>query len=274
MHMRLKSPNGKSAKKILEEEAKILSYLSRVPSADEHIVGFYGQDTRTGALVLEAMDVTLEDWISNNLNTLPEPDRTKKLADVFPALALKLLNGLEWMTEKKCVHADIKHSNILLSETSPSDAVYSDFSSATLSALSTPDGTPTSQLGGGTWDFLDPALVAKASPPASPSASTDLWALGLTLLWLVIGISPFDCATNTFQRRELIKHGNPLSYAIYGDDGPKNFARIKALSKELGFDVQKWFAKVLTKDVAKRVGVEEWKLELENAMRTSAISKI
>jgi hypothetical protein len=34
------------------------------------------------------------------------------------------------------------------------------------------------------------------------------------------------------------------------------------LSKDLGFDVQKWFAKVLVKDHAKRVGVLEWRGEL------------
>jgi hypothetical protein len=41
----------------------------------------------------------------------------------------------------------------------------------------------------------------------------------------------------------------------------------------LGFDVQKWLAKVLVKDAGKRAGVEEWRRELERAMGT-AVAKM
>jgi serine/threonine protein kinase len=273
----VKVPNGKSAKKVLQVEAKTLSYLSRFAASDEHVVGFYGMDTRTGALVLKAMDTTLEDWMYHDLNARSEAARAQKLAEVFPQLALDLLNGLTWMRDKACVHADIKPSNVLLSASAPGSAlhaVYSDFSSATLSALLTPDGTPAAPLGGGTWDYLDPILVTKASSPALPSADSDLWSLAITLLSLVIGASPFDCATNVFQRREIIKHGTPLSYAAYGDDGPRNLKRIHELSRELGLDMQTWFAKALVKAPAQRVGLAAWKQELEHAVLASRISRI
>ncbi|KAF2119367.1 kinase-like domain-containing protein [Lophiotrema nucula] len=264
----IKVPASKSSKKVLDEEAKVLSYLSRFPESERYIVPFFGQDTRSSALVLKAMDTTLEDWIHNTLNTLPEPDRAKMLTDVFPSLASTLINGLQWMQAHTCVHADIKPSNILLSLflTMPS-AVYSDFSSATITTLpsnSDSDSRPEAPLGGGTWDFLDPTLVAKASDPKTPTPESDLWALAMTLLYLVIGASPYDCAgSNVFRRREFVKQGCPVGYVAYGDDGPRNLRRTKALSEALGFDVKEWFEKVLEKDPRKRVGVEEWRGELD-----------
>ena len=65
----IKVPASTSAKKVLQAEARILSYLSRFPDADHHIVPFFGLDTRTGALVLKAMDETLESWIPKGAKT-------------------------------------------------------------------------------------------------------------------------------------------------------------------------------------------------------------
>ena len=71
---------------------------------------------------------------------------------------------------------------------------------------------------------------------------------------------------NKFQQREMIKSGSPLQCLTYGDEGIKNLKRIKKLSSGLGFDVQKWLAKVLVKNTRKRVGIMEWKEELERTM--------
>lgn len=267
----IKFPASKSAKQVLDEEAKVLSYLSRWPEVERYIVPFYGQDTRTGALVLKAMGMTLETWIEKELNALTESARTQKLATIFPDLALNLLHGLEWMEDKGCTHADIKPSNIMLSNLSSSTlhAVYMDFSSSTLSTLpASSDAKTSAPLGGGTWDFLDPILVAKSTTSVAPSAHSDLWSLAITLLYLVIGTSPFECAgSNVFRRREIVKHGTPLAYTAYGDDGPRNMARINALSKALSFDMQTWFAQALHKDVSKRAGVSSWRRDLEGALR-------
>lgn len=64
----------------------------------------------------------------------------------------------------------------------------------------------------------------------------------------------------------MVKQGNPLAYATYGDSGPRNLARIKGLSKMLGWDVGKWFGKVLCKSVEKRVDVVAWTQDLENGI--------
>jgi serine/threonine protein kinase len=273
----IKVPASRSAKKVLHAEAEILSHLSRFPSSETYVVPFYGLDMRTGALVLKAMDRTLETWISSSLNSLPEQARAASLAELFPSLALTLIRGLEWIHSKGCIHADIKPSNILFPATS-TNAVYSDFSSANL-VHPTPsqDSKPPTTLGGGTWDFLSPALVAKSSKesPVTPTLETDVWSLAITLLYVIIGQSPFDCAgSNVYRRREMVKQGVPLSYTAYGDDGPRNLKRLDTLSKDLGLDLKKWFAGVLDTSAKVQVDVRRWREELEGAMGKGGEVKI
>jgi serine/threonine protein kinase len=272
----VKVPAMTSAKKVLAAEARILSYLSRYPDAEKHVVSFYGLDTRTGALTLKAMDDTLEGWIQKELNTLDEPARAHKLATVFPSIALALIASLQWMQDKDCTHADIKPSNILVSSSSLEGIpkpVYTDFSSTILTRPDTTIESEASPLGAGTWDYLDPSLLSSSST-TSPSSATDLWSLAITLLFLVLGSSPYDAFKgNKFQQREMIKSGSPLQCMGYDDQGIKNVKRLQTLSKDLGFDVQKWLAKVLVKDAGKRAGVEEWRRELERFTGT-AVAKM
>lgn len=265
----IKAPASTSSRRVLREEAKILSYLSQFPDSDNHVVQFFGQDLRNEALVLKAMDGTLEDWIKNNLNNLNDELRATKLAAVFPRLALALIDSLMWMQDKNCIHADVKPSNVLTTKT-PADltsvpaTVYSDFSSTILVApeIEVHNASP---LGAGTWDYLDPSLLS-SNNAAKPSAATDLWSLAITLLFLVIGASPFDAFRhNKFQQREMIKSGIPLSCLASDDLGIKNMRKMKDLSKALGLDLHKWFAKVLVKDISKRIDVAEWRDELARA---------
>ncbi|UPX20227.1 uncharacterized protein EKO05_0010467 [Ascochyta rabiei] len=266
----IKAPASTSSRKVLREEAKILSYLSQFPNSDRHIVQFFGQDTRNDALVLKAMDGTLEDWIKKDLNTLDEDSRATKLAAVFPQLALSLIDSLMWMQDKNCIHADIKPANVLTSptpagpRTTAPATVYSDFSSTILIApeIEVHNASP---LGAGTWDYLDPSLLSSSSP-TEPSAATDLWSLAITLLFLIIGASPFDAFRhNKYQQREMIKTGNPLQCLAYDDVGIRNVRVMQTLSESLGLDLKTWFAKVLVKDVGRRVGVAEWRAELLRA---------
>ncbi|RMZ73854.1 serine threonine kinase [Pyrenophora seminiperda CCB06] len=269
----VKVPAMTSAKKVLSAEARILSYLSRYPNAQDHIIHFYGLDTRTGSLLLQAMDDTLEGWIQKQLNSLDAASRADKLAAVFPSIALSLITSLQWMQDKACTHADIKPSNMLVSYTATTTTttapkiLYTDFSST---LLTRPDAAASieseaSPLGAGTWDYLDPCLLT--SSYAMPSAASDLWSLAITLLFLVLGSSPYDAFKgNKFQQREMIKSGAPLQCMGYDDQGITNVRRVQALSKALGCDLMKWFGRVLVKDVGKRVGVEAWKEELEGAV--------
>ncbi|EUC40625.1 hypothetical protein COCMIDRAFT_41073 [Bipolaris oryzae ATCC 44560] len=258
----VKVPAMTSAKKVLGAEARILSYLTRFPDAEHHIVSFYGLDTRNGSLLLRAMDDTLEGWLQKHLNTLDEPARAEKLTAIFPRIALALIDSLIWMQDKHCTHGDIKPSNILVS-TPPSSLapkpLYSDFSSTTLTLPNATIDTSTSPLGAGTWDYLDPSLLTSTST-ALPSHATDLWSLAITLLFVVLGASPYDAFRhNKYQQREMIKSGWPLQCLGYDEQGMRNMQRIKALERGLRIDVMAWFGMVLVKEQEKRVGVLEWR---------------
>ena len=263
----VKVPAIASAKKVLSAEARILSYLTRFPDAENHIVPFYGLDVRTGSLLLRAMDDTLEGWIQKHLNTLDEPSRAAKLTSIFPHIALSLIDSLIWMQEKHCTHGDIKPSNILISSSfssssspQPPKPIYSDFSSTLLTLPSTTIDTSASPLGAGTWDYLDPTLLSSTCT-SPPSAASDLWSLAITLLFLMLGASPYDAFKhNKFQQREMIKSGCPLQCLGYDDQGVTNMARMKALERGLrGLDVWRWFGAVLAKETGKRVHVCEWR---------------
>ncbi|USP78942.1 hypothetical protein yc1106_06216 [Curvularia clavata] len=263
----VKVPAMTSAKKVLSAEARILSYLTRFPSAENYIVSFYGLDTRTGSILLRAMDSTMESWIQKELNSLDETSRAARLTAIFPSMALTLIDGLIWMQEKHCTHGDIKPSNILVSNTPSSLAapklLYSDFSSTLLTLPNTTIDTAASPLGAGTWDYLDPTLLS-SSNTAPPSAATDLWSLAITLLFLVLGASPFDAFKhNKYQQREMIKSGCPLQCLGYDEQGVRNMKRLKALEKGMGIDVLEWFGKVLRKGREGRVGVVEWRAMLQ-----------
>jgi hypothetical protein len=261
----IKEPSGRTAKRVLGDECRVLSYLSRFADAEKYTVPFYGQDMRTEALVLGLMDSTLEDWIAKELNNLSEEDRAAKLAKVFPTLASQLLSGFIWMTSKHCTHGDLKPANILVSSSSPGEspyAVFTDFSSSVLSTDT--DKTP---IGGATYDYLDPTLMTKAFASALPTPTSDLWALSITLLVIVIGTSPYNrVAPNEIMKRELSKQGDPLKWLAQGENGMMNRKRLDALGERLGWDIAAWFGLVLKRGLSERVGVEEWKAALEQGM--------
>lgn len=268
----IKAPAMTSAKKVLAAEAEILSYLSRFPNAHKHIVPFFGLDSRTGSLVLEAMDGTLESWIAKELNTLSEASRAAKVAKVFPGITLALIDGLEWMQNKSCIQADIKPSNILVQASTPGvpKAVYTDFSSAILTIPGASVDAVASPLGAGTWDYLDPKLLSTTAP-APLSVCTDLWSLAITVLYLVIGRSPYEAFKgNKYQQREMIKSGSPLQCLGHDDMGTENLKRLSALSKALDLDVNTWFAKVLVKDQTSRASLSEWRGALVTALAAKA----
>ncbi|KAH7130245.1 kinase-like domain-containing protein [Dendryphion nanum] len=273
----IKHPASRSSKQVLLAEARILSHLTQFSDAEAHIVNFYGLDTRTGALVLRAMDTSLESWVQNTLNKLAPHQRTALLATTFPTLAISLLNSLAWMHARSCVHADIKPGNILLTTSSPGSPkpVYSDCSSSLLTTPSLTSSDTPSTLGGGTWDFLDPLLLS-SKKDAAPSTESDLWALAMTLLFVVLGDSPFACVpgNNLFLRRDLIKKGEPMACVGMGESGGRNRERLASLGKALGWDVAKWFAKVLVGDAGKRVGMGEWGDEVKGFTVGSGGAKI
>ncbi|KAF2816876.1 kinase-like protein [Mytilinidion resinicola] len=263
----IKLPAMTSAKAVIASEARILSHLSSFSSYSDHIVPFFGLDTRNGALIMSAMPNNLNAFVKN-LNTLDATSRTARIVQEFPKLALNLVRGLEWLNTHNVIHADIKPDNILLTKSGM--PVFADFSSSILTITSDELGaSSTAPVGGGTWDYLCPSILTRDSSTArypTPSTSTDLYSLAITLLFVVIGHSPLDSAgSNTFRRRDMVKQGTPLAFAFGGDKGNVAEQRCKDLSTTLGWDVVAWLQGGLRKSES-RVGVREWRESLERRM--------
>ncbi|KAJ4299131.1 hypothetical protein N0V90_004375 [Kalmusia sp. IMI 367209] len=268
----VKVPYERTAHRVLAEEGRILSYLSRFPSAEKYLVPYYGQDMRTDALIMGYMPTTLDSLITADLNTRDESDRAAMLADIFPHIACNLLDGLAWLQDKACTHGDVKPSNILVCvnpSTRTPHAVYADFTSATLpSSTSSRDATkPKAPLGGATWDYMAPSLLSASGAAAPATPQGDLWALAMTLLVLVTGVSPYErVAPNAVLKREILKGGAPLDYVSAGENGVRSVVRMGALSRAQGFNVKKWLGKVLVRDERERMCVGEWREELADAL--------
>jgi hypothetical protein len=264
----VKVPYEKSAHRVLTEEGRILSYLSRFPSAEKYIVPYYGQDARTDALIMGYMPSTLDNLITADLNTRDESDRAAMLADVFPHIACNLLDGLAWLQDKVCIHGDIKPSNILIA-TNPSThtphAVFADFSAAMLPSSPSESGKKqTKPLGGATWDFMAPSQLTSISTPTSEA---DVWSLAMTLLILVTGASPYErVAPNATLKREILKQGAPLDYVSAGQNGVRSVIRLGGLSRGLGFNVKKWLGRVLVREEGSRMDMSEWREDLGDAL--------
>lgn len=285
----IKLPTSRTARAVLKSEAAILSTLTPLPGSQACIVPFHGLDPRNSALVLTALPTSLDAFVTRELNPLSEASRAEQLSAAWPALARGLARGLEWLQAAGCVHGDVKPGNVLLRRGHDGPgAVFADFSAAAIvvgassssspgngdaeggiggggaaAALGNgPDRHPAAPRGGGTWDFLCPSLLARPGS-AAPSPATDLYALAVTLLFAVIGGSPFDAAgRNVWRRREMAKLGRVLECAFSGDDGWRSEARLAALAKSCGWDVRAWLAMGL-RGVERRVGIREWREALE-----------
>ncbi|EON68693.1 serine/threonine protein kinase [Coniosporium apollinis CBS 100218] len=224
----IKMPAGRSAKAVLLAEAKALSQLSSIPNSQDHVVPFYGYDPRNGALVLEALPQSLEDYVLQQLNPLDAATRSSSLTALFPSWAFSLAKSLAWLHDTtNFVHADIKPGNILLKPTSSlpcSDAItsshndfkplYADFSASF--HLTAPPEKPTA---GATWDFMAPEQLSSNRELSAPTPASDVYALAVTLLFVIIGDSPFAAAgSNRILKRHMIAQGDAMGFAINNDN--------------------------------------------------------
>ena len=293
----VKVPAQHAANEVLRHEAKVLTLLRSKTRSSSYIVPFYGFDPRNSSLILGLLPQSLEDYVLNTLASLPEAVRTTTLASAMPRLAHHLITGLEFMHGNGIIHADIKPSNILLqpfhthgldpfsTATTSSIPVYADFSSSiTITANADPDSDAASApqhqapLGGGSWDFLSPNLVKidkSTGLPPDPTTADDVYALAITLLYTIIGRSPYASqGRNVFQRREMVKAGRAVEFAT---DDPQNADRLRGVTRavqqqqsqdgktvgEQGFSFRSFLNLGLKRVADERVTAADWKKWLD-----------
>lgn len=213
----IKTPLRPDAKEIFHQEARVLTHLQRRPTSPNHIILFYGLDPRNSSLVFEAViGGSLED-LTSRMKQMTEVARHLELITLFPGIAFDLVNGLDFLHANGVVHADIKPGNVLLdisqhaTENKPVvRARYIDFSAAFIPAK----GDSASNAGG-TWDYMAPEQMRIQPEWNIPTFASDVWSLGITLLYIMVGGSPYTaaCGGNLFMLREAIKGADPLSFA-------------------------------------------------------------
>lgn len=229
----VKTPSRQDAKDVFLQEARILSRLQRRSSSHTYIVPFYGLDTRNDSLVFEAVIGGSLEHLCNRLKQMTEVARHLEVINLFPGIAYDLIAGLEFLHDNGVVHADIKSANILLDISSPYHhattshsshqheyqppiirARYIDFSASFIPSEDAEDTIPPT-AGAGTWDFMAPEQLRLQKDLSTPTPASDIWSLGITLLTILVGGSPYTaaCGGNNFLLREAIKSGDPLGFA-------------------------------------------------------------
>lgn len=211
----IKIASRADAKHVFLREARTLTKIQRHSHADDHVVRFMGLDERVGWLVFEGVVGGSLDSLPRRLKVMTELERHLELRNVFPKIAADLISGMDFIHSADVVHADIKPANILFDVAEHDQrsliirARYIDFSAAF-----TP-GQDSSANAGGTWDYMAPEQLRIQKDLNTPTFASDIWSLGITLLSLIVGGSPYTaaCGENLFMLREAIKSGDPLGFA-------------------------------------------------------------
>lgn len=179
----LKVRRASSSTSALENECRMLDILA-TPGC-EGVVRFFGTYEHTG-LVLEFFQYDLEHYVKNVISTKDTPPNTKR----WKSWALKLAEAVEYIHSKDIIHGDIKPSNVLINiEENRDHLAIADFSSAK-TVLSTTNSLVGSPL------YSAPELLSGSKP----TMKSDVYALGLTLLFCATRKDPYSLAKNPYQR--------------------------------------------------------------------------
>ncbi|MCJ1371219.1 hypothetical protein MMC20_002434 [Loxospora ochrophaea] len=272
----IKSPTRRDAHKVLELEARILTYLHCADGASRYIVPFHGYLPSIHTLVLSAFPLTLEAYAKNALHTARLQPSTSTMRDPaigkkhFAQLATGLISGLNFLHSQRCIHGDIKPANILLDISDPThlQACYCDFSSAHILSAPTqsPPTTPEAKLqqpeiSAVTPDFAAPELLhslsCKDGTRALATRSADVWALAVTLLIAAVGESPFAGARMDVMKLAWAREGRPVDFARSGDQTWR-------IAK--GGVAARMIEKALVRDVEGRVDAQRWEEEVSGVL--------
>ena len=257
----VKKPSSRQAHGILLKEAKILTYLHSHANASNHLVPFHGFDLARHSIILDAVPLSLE---THAKAATRRPLSTKTMfdpiigAEEWAGLAEGLIGGLAFLHGIGCVHGDIKPANVLLRPASggPLTPLYCDFSSAHI--ISRPAGDKeeeeVEEVSAVTTEYLSPELLQALSPRnpdrAVATYASDVFALGVTLLFAALGDGPYAGARLASQRLGMAKEGSPLEFARRGDQASRVMK---------GRAVDGALKGALAKEAGKRMAVSDWR---------------
>ena len=261
----VKAPSRRDAHQILEQEARVLTYLHSFPQASDHLVPFYGYDQARSSLILGPIPLNLETRAKTAGATARINFSTKTMFDPvigaveWTNLAVDLVDGLGFLHAASCVHGDIKPANILLHSSSTTNSLvplFCDFSSARVIAPSESRRgeieEEIEQVSAVTADYTSPELLTalQRRDGAIVTPASDVFALATTLLMAAIGESPYAGARTEVQKLSMAKEGRPLEFARHGDGA----SRIMK-----GKMVEKMVMGAVETRVEKRLTAVEWK---------------
>ncbi|MCJ1480838.1 hypothetical protein MMC06_000993 [Schaereria dolodes] len=261
----IKAPIRRDANKVLEQEARVLTYLHQVPAAANYVVGFHGYEALCHTLVLDALPFSLDREIRaaekharNNLSTKNMFDPVLGIAQ-WSELARGLINGLAFLHRRNCVHGDIKPANVLLQHTARAAfrPLYCDFSSSHVLAARTARDS-VEEVSAVTTDFTAPELLRSfyrrnGEQRAIATFASDVFAVGVTLLVAATGESPYARARIELQKLGMATEGKPLEFARGGDQASR------AMKGKIADRV---VSRALGPDASERISAQEWSLEM------------
>ncbi|KAL9124801.1 MAG: hypothetical protein Q9217_005909 [Psora testacea] len=248
----------RDGRKVLEREARILTYLHSHGKARNYLVPFHGFDDARCSIILDAIPLLLQNHVKNAGKT---PVSTRTMFDPiigapqWADLATCLISGLAFLQSKHCVHGDIKPANILLRSGGTEGKLtplYCDFSSSHVRSTDAP-ATPIEEVNAVTTDYTSPELLEsfyhRNGERAVATFASDIFALGVTLIFAATGESPYAGAQIELQKVGMAREGLPLEFV-------RNGAQAARVMKRKAVDVALMGA--VEADVGKRVEVKKW----------------
>ncbi|THW48061.1 kinase-like protein [Aureobasidium pullulans] len=225
-HYAIKTATRSDAAAVFQAEANILTHIQSYDSSADYVVPFLGlcTSTPTPSLLFHCADAGTLESLTESSTSLSPPE----VLDLFLHVMPQLTHALSFLhTTTNTIHADIKPANILLNSTISGQplARLADFSTAFVASAQ-----PSQHSGGGTWSFMAPEQLSLDPCLSTPSFSSDVYSLGISLLSFLCGGNPFSSLlSNNFRLREAVKMGDAISW---GMQEPAFEQRIGALQKD------------------------------------------